>query len=195
MTENLLSLFQERGAILEGHFLLSSGLHSPRYLQCALVLMDPPLATRLGQDLANELKPVIGGWVDAVVGPALGGILVAYEVARALGCRSLFTERAGSVMTLRRGFRLEPGEKVVVVEDAITTGRSTREVLDVVKAERAEVVGVGSLVDRSASPPNFGVPLRSLLRLDVPTYAPETCPLCAQGSHPTKPGSRPTPAA
>src|SRR5512139_3790621 len=148
--ESLLRLFEERGALLQGHFLLSSGLHSPRYLQCARVLMDPALATRLCADLAHRLEPhFAGARPGAVVAPALGGVLVAHEVARALGCRGLFTERQDGAMTLRRGFALEAGEAVVVVEDVITTGGSTREVMDAVTARGARVVAAGSLVDRS----------------------------------------------
>lgn len=193
MDESLPELFRRRGAILEGHFLLSSGLHSPRYLQCALVLAEPADATRLGAELAALLRPLLGGVAPrAVVAPALGGVLVAHEVARALGCRGLFTERQDGVMTLRRGFRLQAGEPVVVVEDAITTGRSTREVMAVVRDLGATVVAVGSLVDRSGGV-DLGVPLASLFALDVPTYPAEACPLCAAGSRPEKPGSRSTP--
>jgi len=188
---DLLRIFEERGALLQGHFLLSSGLHSPRYLQCARVLMDPPLATRLGAALAERLLPRIGGAPPAaVVAPALGGVLVAHEVARALGCRGLFTERQEGLMTLRRGFTLEPGEGVVVVEDVITTGGSTREVMDAVQAKGARVLAVGSLVDRSAGKVDLRIPRESLLALEVPSYAAEVCPLCAAGSRPEKPGSR-----
>jgi orotate phosphoribosyltransferase len=191
MSDPVLSLFVERGALLEGHFLLSSGLHSPRYLQCARVLMDPVAATRLGGALAERLRDALSGQrPGAVVAPALGGVLVAHEVARAFGCRGLFTERQDGVMTLRRGFALEKGEPVVVVEDAITTGKSTREVLDAMAASGARVLAVGSLVDRSVGDVDFGVPRRSLLRLEVPTYSAEACPMCAGGSRPVKPGSR-----
>ncbi len=191
MSHDLLSLFKERGALLEGHYLLTSGLHSARYLQCARVLMDPTLATRLGRELADTLRPLLGADVPgAVVAPALGGVLVAHEVARALGCRGLFTERADGVMTLRRGFVLGPGEPVVVVEDVITTGGSTREVVDAVRAAGARVLAVGSLVDRSGGSVDVGVPRRSLLALDVPTYSAGTCPMCAAGGTPEKPGSR-----
>jgi orotate phosphoribosyltransferase len=178
--------------VLDGHFLLSSGLHSPRYVQCARVLMDPVLATRLGADLARALESALGApRPTAVVAPALGGVIVAHEVARALGVRGLFTERQDGAMTLRRGFVLEPGEGVVVVEDAITTGKSTREVIDAVRAREARVVAVGSLVDRSVGGEvDFGVPRRSLLRIDVPTWDAAACPLCAEGSKPEKPGSR-----
>ena len=191
MTDDvLLGLFREREALLEGHFLLSSGLHSQRYLQCARVLMDPPVATRLGAQLAEMLRPVLPGAPGAVVAPALGGVLVAHEVARALGCRGLFTERQDDGMTLRRGFALAPGEPVVVVEDVITTGGSTREVIDAVVARGARVVAVGSLVDRSGGRADLGVPRRSLLTLEVPTWEAALCPLCAQGGTPEKPGSR-----
>jgi orotate phosphoribosyltransferase len=193
MTQDLLALFKERGALLEGHFLLSSGLHSPRYLQCARVLMDPALATRLGAELAAALHPLLAGTLPgAVVAPALGGVLVAHEVARAFGCRGLFTERQDGAMALRRGFSLEADEPVVVVEDVITTGGSTREVLEAVRGKGARVVAVGSLVDRSAGSVDLGVPRSSLLALDVPSYAAESCPLCASGSKPEKPGSRST---
>ena len=194
MNDPMLSVFLERGALLEGHFLLSSGLHSPRYLQCALVLADPPLATRLGQQLADALRPRLSGVVPkAVVAPALGGVIVGHEVARAFGCRALFMERQEGAMTLRRGFTLTAGEPVVVVEDVVTTGKSTREVMEVARASGARVVGVGSLVDRSAGSADLGVPRARLLELSVPTYAADACPLCAQGSRPIKPGSRPTP--
>jgi len=188
---DLLALFKERQALLEGHFLLTSGLHSPRYLQCARVLMDPELALRLGRDLAEKLRPLLGGLAPAaVVAPALGGVLVAHEVARGFGCRGLFTERQDGLMTLRRGFALEAGEPVVVVEDVITTGGSTREVLDCVRGKGARVLAVGSLVDRSGGGVDLGLPRASLLELEVPTWEAAACPLCASGSRPEKPGSR-----
>jgi orotate phosphoribosyltransferase len=191
VSDPVLDLFMERGALLEGHFLLSSGLHSPRYLQCARVLMDPAMATRLGGALAESLRDALGATKpSAVVAPALGGVIVAHEVARAFGVRGLFTERQDGVMSLRRGFALEPGEPIVVVEDAITTGKSTREVLDAVTRSGARVLAVGSLVDRSFGDVDFGVPRRSLLRLEVPTWDAAACPLCASGSKPVKPGSR-----
>ena len=190
-TDLLLRLFEEKAALLQGHFLLSSGLHSPRYLQCARVLMDPALATRLCADLARLLEPhFAGARPGAVVAPALGGVLVAHEVARALGCRGLFTERQDGAMTLRRGFALEAGEPVVVVEDVITTGGSTREVLDAVRARGARVLAVGSLVDRSGGAVDLGLPRASLLQLEVEAWPAQSCPLCAGGSKPEKPGSR-----
>ncbi|HET7746042.1 MAG TPA: orotate phosphoribosyltransferase [Vicinamibacteria bacterium] len=191
MDDDLLALFRERGALLEGHFLLSSGLHSPRYLQCARVLMDPPLATRLGARLAQELRRAIAGSeVGAVVSPALGGVIVGQEVAREFGCRALFTERQEGRMVLRRGFTLARGETLVVVEDVITTGTSTREVLAAVEALGGRPLAVGSLVDRSGGGIDLGLPVRSLMAVEVPTWAAGACPLCAEGSKPEKPGSR-----
>jgi orotate phosphoribosyltransferase len=191
MDDELLRQFQDQGALLEGHFLLTSGLHSPRYLQCARVLMDPALATRLGADLAARLRPLLTGQEPrAVVAPALGGVIVAHEVARAFSCPGLYTERQDGAMMLRRGFALEPGEPVVVVEDVVTTGGSTREVMEAVRTRGAEVLAVGSLVDRSGGAVDLGVPRASLLALEVPTWPAESCPLCAEGSKPEKPGSR-----
>lgn len=191
MSAELLDVFRERGALLEGHFVLSSGLHSPRYLQCARVLMDPELATRLGALLGERLAAGLHGAAPAaVLAPALGGVLVAHEVARALGCVGLFTERQDGVMCLRRGFTLEPGAGVVVVEDVITTGGSTREVLEVAQAHGARVLAIGSLVDRSGGSVDLGLPRVSLLTLDVETWSAATCPLCARGEQPIKPGSR-----
>jgi orotate phosphoribosyltransferase len=190
-SQGLLRLFQDRQALLEGHFLLTSGLHSPRYLQCARVLMDPPLATALGAALADRLRPLLARESpSAVVAPALGGVLVAHEVARALGCRGLFTERQEGGMTLRRGFTLAGGEPVVVVEDVVTTGGSTREVIEAVRARGGRVLAVGSLVDRSGGRVDLGVARACLLEIEVPTYPADACPLCADGSKPEKPGSR-----
>jgi orotate phosphoribosyltransferase len=196
MSTELLDLFRGRGALLEGHFQLSSGLHSPRYLQCALVLADPPTATRLGGELAEALlRDGTAHGVTAVVAPALGGILVAHEVARALGCRSLFTERQDGAMTLRRGFSLSAQDRVIVVEDVITTGGSTREVIEAVEAAGAHVLAAGSLVDRSGGQADVGVTRRSLLAIEVPTWPSASCPLCAAGGVAVKPGSRPAPRA
>jgi orotate phosphoribosyltransferase len=193
-TLDLLAVFKEREALLDGHFLLSSGLHSPLYLQCARVLMDPALATRLGRTLADALRPQFGNVAPtAVVAPALGGVLVAHEVARAFGCPGLFTERQDGRMTLRRGFRLGPSDNVVVVEDVITTGGSTREVVDAVRGFGAAVQAVGSLVDRNGGVVDLGVPRAWLLKLEVPTYPADACPLCAAGGKPEKPGSRTAP--
>jgi len=186
--EAILEVFREAGALLEGHFLLSSGLHSPKYLQCALVLQDPARAERLCSRLARAFAD---DRVETVVGPAMGGILVAYELARALGATAIFAEREEGRMRLRRGFRIEPGERVLLAEDVVTTGGSLREVLALVREAGAEVVGVAALVDRtSGRDPAFGMPLTALVQLDVPTHVPEECPLCREGVPVVKPGSR-----
>lgn len=187
---DILDIFRRQGALLEGHFLLSSGLHSAQYLQCARVLMDTRIASDLGGRLAVQFKAA-GVTPDVVVAPAMGGIVVGHEVARGFGCRSLFTEREGTTMTLRRGFTLERGETVVVVEDVVTTGKSTREVMAVVEAAGARVIGVASLVDRSSGKAGFEVPFQSLLAISVDSWSPGACPLCAAGSTAVKPGSRP----
>ena len=185
--QQLLRLFQQTGALLEGHFQLTSGLHSPRYLQCALVLQYPHQAERIGQALAAFFK---GEGIDVVVAPAVGGIIVAHEVARALDVRALFTERESGSMTLRRGFSLNKNERVLVVEDVVTTGGSTRETIDVVRSAGADVLGAGSIVDRSGGEVDLAVKRHSLLVLDVPVYDPANCPLCKHGGVATKPGSR-----
>jgi len=187
---DILDIFKRQGALLEGHFLLSSGLHSAQYLQCARVLMDTSVASDLGARVATKLK-TLGVVPDVVVGPAMGGIVIGHEVARAFGARSLFTEREGTSMSLRRGFSLAPGEKVVVVEDVVTTGKSTREVMAVIEGTGARVIGVGSLVDRSGGKHGFEVPFEALLTVNVDTWPAASCPLCAAGSEATKPGSRP----
>lgn len=185
--QQILEIFQRYGALLEGHFLLSSGLHSNRYVQCALVLQHPDAATLLGARLAERFSDTP---IDLVVGPALGGVLVAQEVARPLGVRALFTERDQGKMTLRRGFAIQPGERALVVEDAVTTGGSTREVIEVVAAAGAHVVGVGALIDRHAGSLDFPAPFHGLLRLEIATYEPGSCPLCQSGLPAVKPGSR-----
>jgi len=181
-------LYESKGALLRGHFRLSSGLHSGVYLQSALILQYPDEARRLGADLADRLRHVAA---ETVVAPALGGILVAHEVARALGVRGLFTEREEGRMTLRRGFSLGAEERCLVVEDVVTTGGSTREVIACVEATGARVVGVGALVDRSGGQARFDQPFEALLRLSVPNYKPEDCPMCREGRPLVKPGSRP----
>jgi len=182
----VLEAFREAGALLEGHFLLTSGLHSPKYLQCALVLQDPERAERLCRELA---RAVAGREIQCVVGPAIGGIIVAYEMARALGSRAIFAERVDGRMVLRRGFAIEPGERVMLVEDVVTTGGSLREVKDLVTAAGANVVAVAALVDRtSGRESGLVVPLTALLEIDVPTYSPEECPLCRAGVPLVKPG-------
>ncbi len=185
--DELLKIYQDSNALLEGHFQLSSGRHSNRYLQSALVMQYPAIAEKLGRELASKFEDT---QVDVVVGPAMGGITVAYEVGRALGVRALFTERENGKMTLRRGFKINKGEKVLVCEDVVTTGGSVREVIAFLESAGAEIVGVGYIVDRSNGKVDFGYPGKSLLSLEVVSYAPEDCPLCKTGSPAVKPGSR-----
>jgi len=176
------------GAYLSGHFVLSSGLHSPNYLQCALYLANPPAAEAAGRQLAARLR-LVGA--QLVVSPALGGVIIGHEVARALGVPFFFTERVDGKMALRRGFRVPEGARVVVVEDVVTTGSSTREVMEVVQGQGGQVVGVGCLANRSGSQNPFApLPFAALLEVTIPTYPPEACPLCQQGIPAEKPGSR-----
>jgi orotate phosphoribosyltransferase len=183
----LLKIYEETGGLLKGHFLLTSGLHSDTYLQSALVLQHPKHAERIGRALAGQFPDANAQFV---AGPALGGILVAYEVARALGVRALFTEREEGVMRLRRGFQVEPGERFLVTEDVITTGGSTREVIKALEDLGGECAGVCALIDRSGGAATFSVKMVTLARLAVPTWKPEDCPLCASGQPAVKPGSR-----
>ncbi len=186
-SEQVLDIYRNTGALLTGHFLLSSGLHSEQYLQSALVLQQPDIATKLCAALAEQFA---GSRIEVVIAPALGGVFVSHETARALGVRALFAERVNGELTLRRGFTIKPGERVLVVEDVITTGKSTRETIEVVKQAGGVVVAAASLVDRSGGKANIGVPYKSLVTLSVPTYTPEACPFCKSGSTPVKPGSR-----
>ncbi len=189
--EDALKIFEEHDALLTGHFLLSSGLHSNRYLQCALALQHPAIAEQLCSELAAKARADARiGQIDSVIAPALGGVIVAHEVARSLGTRALFTERQEKTMTLRRGFQLKPGERCLVVEDVITTGGSTREVMDVVAQHGGLTVGAGSLIDRSGGAVDLGVARHALATLEAPTYKPEECPMCKAGSTAIKPGSR-----
>ena len=193
----ILSAFHETGAYLRGHFRLTSGMHSPEYLQCALVLQHPRHAEHFGRLLATEfrrLEPALN--VGVVASPAIGGLIIGHEVARALGARFIFTERDGSgKMVLRRGFAVEPGEAAVVVEDVVTTGGSSREVIDILKDSGARVIAAGSIIDRSGGAADLGVPRAALKTLAVVAYPPEDCPLCRAGSPVVKPGSRPVHAA
>src|SRR5438046_408769 len=186
--DELLDMFLRSGALLEGHFRLTSGLHSPGYLQCALVRQHPAHADALGRALAaktSALRPTV------VLSPALGGIVIGQEVARALGGgRAIFAERQDGALMLRRGFTLSETDRVLVVEDVLTTGGSTRETMQVAKASGAQVVGAASIVNRSGGAAKFDVPLESLLDYSLPTYEPEKCPLCAKGLPVVKPGSR-----
>jgi orotate phosphoribosyltransferase len=191
--EPILELFRSTGAYLQGHFRLTSGLHSPEYLQCALVLAHPEHAERLGRLLAGELRALAGRKIDLVVSPALGGVVIGHEVARALGTRFLFTERdaATKQMALRRGFTVTPGETAVVVEDVVTTGGSTRDVIDTLRAGGVEVVAAGSIIDRSGGTADVGTPRVALATLNATVHNPDDCPLCRAGVPVVKPGSRP----
>jgi orotate phosphoribosyltransferase len=191
--ESVLELFRSTGAYLEGHFRLTSGLHSAEYLQCALVLQHPAAAERLGRSLAQEIRTLAPGRIDLVASPALGGLIIGHEVARALGTRFLFTERdaATGKMTLRRGFAVAPGETAVVVEDVITTGGSTADVIGVLRAAGGRVLAAGSIIDRSGGRADVGVPRVALATLQVAAHHLQECPLCARGIPVAKPGSRP----
>jgi orotate phosphoribosyltransferase len=196
-SDEVLATFRRAGALLEGHFRLSSGLHSPGYLQSALVLQHPREAEAFGAAIAARAR---GLDVQAVLSPALGGIVIGQEAGRALGVRAIFAERQDGKLSLRRGFTLVPGERVLVVEDVITTGGSTRETIEVARAAGANVVGAAAIVDRSDRSPHGGsassadavldVPFRALATLSLPTYTPDECPLCAAGLPVVKPGSR-----
>lgn len=188
-------LFRECGALLEGHFLLSSGLHSPYYLQCARVLMDPRRAETVCAALCSRLREALPGLaVDAVVAPALGGIVLGYELARQLGVLAMFVERADGRFALRRGFALGPGTRVLIAEDVVTTGLSTRECIACVRDAGAEVAAAACLVDRSGGAASLGVPLVALASLDLPVYPPDRLPPELAARPATKPGSRPMPA-
>jgi orotate phosphoribosyltransferase len=184
---DVLDHFREAGALLDGHFVLSSGLHSPQYLQCALALKHPEDAARFGQAIAEHF---IGQEIDAVASPAIGGIIIGFAVAQALHVPFIRTERENGVMTLRRGFSVDQGEKILVVEDVITTGGSTRECIKALEDRGAQVVGAASIVDRSDGKADVGVPRVSLVTLAVPTYSADQCPLCEAGIKIVKPGSR-----
>jgi orotate phosphoribosyltransferase len=185
--EDLLDLFRRSSALLEGHFRLSSGLHSPGYLQCALVLQHPKHAAVLGAAVAERLASLRPA---TILSPALGGLIIGHEVARAVGARAIFAEREDGVLRLRRGFTLTEAERVVVVEDVVTTGGSTRETMQVARAAGAQVLAAAAIVDRSGGAAPLDVPLHALVSLSLPTYEPAACPLCAQGVPLTKPGSR-----
>jgi len=192
--EAVLELFRETGAYLQGHFRLTSGLHSGEYLQSALVLRHPPAAEKLGRLLAQELRKIIPSTPTLVVSPALGGLIIGHEVARALGTPFLFTERDPDTrrMSLRRGFTVQPGDTAVVVEDVITTGGSTADVVEVLTQAGATVLGAGSIIDRSGGRAQVGVPRVALATLQVAAHYPQDCPMCREGIPAVKPGSRPT---
>ena len=186
--DELLDLFRRSGALLEGHFRLTSGLHSSGYLQCALVLQHPPHAEALGRAIADRTRSFRP---TAVLSPALGGVVIGHEVGRALGVRALFAERQDGELTLRRGFVVAENDRVLVVEDVLTTGGSTHETMQVARASGGQVVGAAAIVNRSGGRAAFDVPFASLLDIDLPTYEPDKCPLCAKGLPVIKPGSRP----
>ena len=187
MTEGeILEIFKESSALLSGHFKLSSGKHSDTYLQCALVLADPSRAEKLCVALAEKWRDA---QIDTVVGPALGGVVVAYELARALGARGIFAERKDGLMMLRRGFGIRPGERVLLVEDVVTTGGSAMEVVEIIKAAGAELVGVSALIDRGGGKA-FPCRFEALASVQCPAYEPDECPLCERGEPIVKPGSR-----
>ena len=185
--DSVLDRFRRAGALLEGHFRLTSGLHSTGFLQCALVLQHPRDAEACGAEIAAQIKDLNP---QVVLSPALGGIVIGQEVGRALGVRAIFAERQDGKLSLRRGFSLAPGERVLVVEDVVTTGGSTRETIDVARAAGATVVGAASIIDRSGGQQNLDVPYHALATVSLPTYQPESCPLCAAGKPVVKPGSR-----
>ena len=188
--DEILAEFRAAEALLEGHFILSTGLRSPRYLQCARVLMDPARASRLAEALADKLTPTTRAMIDVVVSPAMGGVIIGHEMGRALGVPAMFVERPDGVFGLRRGFRIEPGARVLLVEDVVTTGLSSREAIVAIEAAGGTVVVAVSLVDRSGGSADLGVPFTPLIRIDVPTYSAEALPpdLAAIPAH--KPGSR-----
>lgn len=186
-SDEVLQIFRDSGALLEGHFLLTSGRHSGYYLEKFQVLQYPHLTSRLCAEFARRFAD---DRVQVVVGPVTGGIILAFETGRQMGLRAIFTERENGKMTFRRGFALQPGERVLVVEDIVTTGGSVFEVLEAVREQRGEIVGIGLLADRSGGKVNFSARTESLTTLDVPTYAPEECPLCKAGEPLTKRGSR-----
>ena len=186
-SETILDLFRRVGALLEGHFRLTSGLHSPGYLQCALVLQHPGEADACGAAIAAHVRSL---GVQAVLSPALGGIVIGHEVARALGVRAIFAERQDGRLTLRRGFSLARGERVLVVEDVVTTGGSTRETIEVARDAGAKVVGAAAIIDRSGGQQGLDVPFHALAAVSFPTYQADACPMCAAGQPIVKPGSR-----
>jgi orotate phosphoribosyltransferase len=186
-SDAVLERFRQSGALLEGHFRLSSGLHSAKYLQSALVLQYPELAAALGEAIADRTRHL---GVTVVLSPALGGLVIGQETGRALGVRAIFAERQEGKLTLRRGFSLSDSDRVLVVEDVITTGLSTGETVDVARAAGATVVGAAAIIDRGRNDATLGLPLFALVKLDVPAYQPEACPLCGKGEPVLKPGSR-----
>lgn len=186
-SEQILEHFRNTNALLEGHFILSSGLHSPKYLQCALALQFPFDAAKFGKAIAENFT---NEKIETVASPAIGGLVIGYAVAQALNVRFIWTERENGVMTLRRGFSVKEDERILVVEDVITTGGSTRECIAALESRGARIVGAASIIDRSNGAADVGVKRIALVSMEVPGYKPEDCPLCAQGTEAIKPGSR-----
>jgi orotate phosphoribosyltransferase len=186
-SEYTLEHFRQTNALLEGHFILSSGRHSPNYLQCALALQYPADAAKFGRAIAEHF---VNGNIETVAAPAIGGLVIGYAVAQALNVRFIWTERQNGEMTLRRGFTITENERLLVVEDVITTGGSTRECIAALETHGAKVTNAASIIDRSNGAADVGVPRIALVAMEVPSYAPEACPLCAQGTEAVKPGSR-----
>ena len=186
-SEQILEHFRQSGALLEGHFILSSGLHSPNYLQCALALAFPADAAKFGRAIAEHFA---NENIETVASPAIGGLVIGYAVAAALNVRFIWTERQDGAMTLRRGFSVRENERILVVEDVITTGGSTRECIEALETRGAKVTGAASIIDRSNGAADVGVPRIALVSMEVPSYKPENCPLCEQGTEAVKPGSR-----
>ncbi len=183
--EQILDIFRETGVMLEGHFLLTSGRHSDKYMQCAKLFQNAAVSERFAKALADKFTGI-----DLVAGPAIGGIILAYEVSRQMGVPNVFAERESGAMALRRGFSIPEGARVLVVEDVVTTGGSVKEVIALINSLGGNVVGVGSVVDRSNGTVDFGVPFEAVLSMEVVSYPPEDCPLCKQGLPAVKPGSR-----
>ena len=188
--EEILAEFRAAEALLDGHFILSSGLRSPRYLQCARVLMDPDRAERLARALADKIPGEIRRQIEAVVSPAMGGVIIGHEMGRALGKPAMFLERPEGTFGFRRGFEIDPGTKVLMVEDVVTTGLSSREAIEAVRQAGGDVIAEAALVDRSQGQADLGVPFHPLIRIDVPTYSAEDLPPELAAIPPTKPGSR-----
>lgn len=187
----IIDLLKKTGVIMEGHFLLTSGRHSSMFLQCSQLLQHPEYAGSLCRLMAEQFRDKA---VEVVIGPAMGGVILAYELARTLGAKALYAEPSEDKMILRRGFRIEAGEKVLVVEDAVTTGGSVQKVIDLLKSCEAEIIGVAVIVDRSAGNLNFGVPTKALLKMQIESFEPETCPLCQAGQPLQKPKGQPKPS-
>mgnify|MGYP000945114195 CR=1 FL=1 len=188
--EKIIDIFQKTGVLMEGHFILTSGRHSSQYLQCARIFQYPNYGEEIAKELAQAFRK---DSIDMVIGPAIGGIILSYEIGRILGIKAIFTERENGIMTLRRGFEIPPDSRVLVVEDVVTTGGSVKEVIELVKKNGSKVVGVGAIVDRSNGKVDFGCRFQAVISLEIPSYEKDECPLCKQGLPAVKPGSRNNP--